>query len=139
MVLEAISQEFRGVSSWELLYVDDLVLIAESVEEVMGKYTIWRPEKMKVNTGETEVLISGAGEGSVEKEGGGRPVLSVEKVLEAIQYFVNPATAGCTRGVVASGLDGRWFLTSNMLFVQVNKWLQLEQKGEFMWICLWNV
>ena len=47
MVLEAISQEFRGGSPWELLYADDLVLIADSVEEVMGKYAGWkgwRPE-----------------------------------------------------------------------------------------------
>ena len=44
MVLEAISQEFRGGSPCELLYADDLVLIADSVEEVIGKYTVWRPE-----------------------------------------------------------------------------------------------
>ena len=56
---------------------------------------------MEVNTGKTKALIS-AGEGSVEKEGGG-PVLSVEKVLVTIKYCVNPATAECTRGAVASG------------------------------------
>ena len=37
MVLEAISQEFRGGSPWELLHADDLVLMTNSVEEVMGK------------------------------------------------------------------------------------------------------
>ena len=41
-------------------------------------------------------------------------MLSVEKVFVTIQYCVNPATAGYTRGVVASGVDCRWFLTSNM-------------------------
>ena len=44
MVFEAISQEFRGGSPWELMYADDLVLIAHGVLEVMGKYTVWRPE-----------------------------------------------------------------------------------------------
>ena len=42
MVLEAISQEFRGGSPWELMYANDLVLIADSVEEIMGKYTVWK-------------------------------------------------------------------------------------------------
>ena len=55
-----------------------------------------------------------------KKEGGG-PVLSVEEVEVTIEYCVNPVTAGCTRGVVASGGDCRWYLTSNVLFVQVNK------------------
>ena len=63
-----------------------------------------------------------------KKEGGG-PVLSEEKMSVEIQYCVNPTTAGCTRGVVASGVDCRWFLTSNVLFAQVNTWLQLERKG----------
>ena len=125
MVLEAMSQEFRGSFPWELLHADDLVLIADSVEEVMGKYTGWKEgmeaRGLKVNIGKTKVLNSGTGEGSVEKkkEGGG-PVLSVEKVEVAIQYCVNPASAGCTRGVVASGVDCRWYLTSNVLFAQVN-------------------
>ena len=46
-------------------------------------------------------------------------MLSVEKVFVTIQYCVNPATAGYTRGVVASVVDCRWHLTSNVLFAQV--------------------
>ena len=50
-----------------------MVLIADSVEEVMGKYTVWKEgmeaRGLKVNTGKTKVLISGVGEGSVEKRG----------------------------------------------------------------------
>ena len=82
MVLEAISQEFRGGSPWKLLYADDLVLIADSVEEVMGKYTVWKEgmeaRGLKVNIGKTKVLISGAGEGSVGKKRGMWPC-AVEK------------------------------------------------------------
>ena len=119
MVLEAISQEFRGGSPCELLYADDLALIADSVEEVMGNDTVWKEgmeaRGLKVNTKKTKVLIC-----RVEKEGGG-PVLSVEKVLVTIPYCVNPATVRCIRGVVASGVDCRWYLTSNVLFAQVNK------------------
>ena len=74
MVLEAMSQEFRGGDlRRELLHVDDLVLIADCVEEVMGKYAVWKEgmeaRGLKVNTGKTKVLISGAGEESVEKSG----------------------------------------------------------------------
>ena len=39
----------------------------------MGKYTVWKegmePRELKVTTGKTKVLMSGAGEGSVEKRG----------------------------------------------------------------------
>ena len=34
MVLEALSQEFRTGCLWEFLYVDDLVIIAKSVDEL---------------------------------------------------------------------------------------------------------
>lgn len=47
-------------------------MIADSVEEVMGKYPVWKEgmeaRGLKVNTGKTKVLISGVGEGSVEKK-----------------------------------------------------------------------
>ena len=36
MVLEALSMEFRTGCPWELLYADDLLLIAESLEELTG-------------------------------------------------------------------------------------------------------
>jgi hypothetical protein len=36
-VLEALSQEFRTCVLWELKYADDLVLIAESKDELMAK------------------------------------------------------------------------------------------------------
>ena len=71
MVLEAVSHEFRGGLPWELLYAGDRVLIVNSMEEVMGKYTVWKEgmeaRALKENTGKTKVLISGVGDGSVEK------------------------------------------------------------------------
>ena len=61
MVIEAVSQEFRRDSPWELLYADDLVRIADRVEEVMGKYTAWKEgleaRGLKVNTKKTKVPI----------------------------------------------------------------------------------
>ena len=37
MVLERLSVEFRTSCPWELLYADDLVLVAKSLEELTGK------------------------------------------------------------------------------------------------------
>ena len=42
MVLEALSIEFRTGCPWELLYADDLVLIAETMEELVGKFEKWK-------------------------------------------------------------------------------------------------
>ena len=37
IVLEALSREFRSGVPWEALYADDLVIIAESLEECVGR------------------------------------------------------------------------------------------------------
>ena len=46
IVLEALSQEFRSGVPWEDLYADDLVIIAESLEECVRKLLTWK-EAMK--------------------------------------------------------------------------------------------
>jgi len=42
MVTEALSREFRVALPWELLYADDLVVIAET-EDLSGRIS-WRTE-----------------------------------------------------------------------------------------------
>ena len=42
LVLEALSREFRTGVHWELLYADDLVVIAESLEECISKLRVWK-------------------------------------------------------------------------------------------------
>merc|ERR1712035_140149 len=42
MVLELLSQDFRTGLPWEILYVDDLVLVAESKEEAEEKLRRWK-------------------------------------------------------------------------------------------------
>ena len=63
MVLEALSQEFRTGCPWELLYADDLVIIANSMEELLEKLKIWKKgmeEKgLRVNMGKTKIMVSG--------------------------------------------------------------------------------
>ncbi|XP_057315016.1 uncharacterized protein LOC130656204 [Hydractinia symbiolongicarpus] len=62
LVLEALSMEFRTGCPWELLYADDLVLIAESMKELVEKFEKWKKgleEKgLRVNTAKSKVMIS---------------------------------------------------------------------------------
>ena len=42
IVLEALSCEFRAGVPWEDLYADDLVIIADSLEECVRRLLIWK-------------------------------------------------------------------------------------------------
>ena len=69
IVLEAISSECRDRSLWELLYADDLAIIAESLEELENRYTQWKngmeSKGLRVNLQKTKVLISDANRGPI--------------------------------------------------------------------------
>ena len=73
IVLEALSREFRTGCPWEMLYADDLVAIADSVEELLVKVGTWKEgmEKkgLRVNTGKTKVLVSGYNMDVLKKSG----------------------------------------------------------------------
>ena len=62
-MLEALSREFWAGVPWEDLYADDLVIIADSLEECVGRLLIWKEamEKkgLRVNAGKTKVMICG--------------------------------------------------------------------------------
>ena len=63
IVLEALSREFRTGCPWELLYADDLVIIAESMEELEVKLEQWKKgmeaKGLRVNMAKTKVMING--------------------------------------------------------------------------------
>ena len=65
IVLEALSREFQSRVPWEDLYADDLVIIAESLEECVRKLSTWKEamEKkgLRVNAGKTKIMICGKG------------------------------------------------------------------------------
>jgi len=42
IVMEAISSEFRVALPWELLYVDDLAVIADTEEELIKRLNEWK-------------------------------------------------------------------------------------------------
>ena len=65
IVLEALSREFRSGVPCEVLYADDLVIIAESLEECVRRLLTWKEamEKkgLRVNAGKTKIIICGMG------------------------------------------------------------------------------
>jgi len=42
IVMEALSREFRVALPWELLYVDDLVVIAETEDDLIKRLNEWK-------------------------------------------------------------------------------------------------
>ena len=42
IVMEALSQEFGTGCPWELLYADDLVIVAETLEELKSQLKQWK-------------------------------------------------------------------------------------------------
>ena len=65
IVLETLSREFRAGVPWEDLYADDLVIIADSLEECVRRLLIWKEDMekkgLRVNAGKTKVMICGTG------------------------------------------------------------------------------
>ena len=65
ILLEALSREFQAGVPWEDLYADDLVIIADSLEECVRRLLIWKEamEKkgLRVSAGKTKVMICGTG------------------------------------------------------------------------------
>ena len=60
IVLEALSREFQAGVPWEDLHADNLVIIADSLEECVRRLLVWKEamEKkgLRVNAGKTKVL-----------------------------------------------------------------------------------
>ena len=70
IVLEALSRGFCAGLPWELLYADDLVIIADSLDELSVKMERWMAELsakcLKVNTKKTKIMISKPGASPVQ-------------------------------------------------------------------------
>ena len=62
IVLKALSLEFCTGTTWELLYADDLVIIAETEDELRMKLVKWKTNLeakcLSLNTRKTEIMIS---------------------------------------------------------------------------------
>ena len=76
IVLDTISEECRNGLPWELLFADDLAIIADSEEDLQRRWLKWQvgmeSKGLKVKTGKTEVMVSGRNGAKVnikDKEG----------------------------------------------------------------------
>ena len=74
IVLEALSCEFQAGVPWEDLYADDLVIIADSLEECVRRLLIrekaMEKKGLRVNAGKTKVMICGTGLDLLQISGG---------------------------------------------------------------------
>ena len=63
ILLDTISEECRNGLPWELLFADDRAIIADSEEDLQRRWLKWQigmeSKGLKVNTGKTEVMVSG--------------------------------------------------------------------------------
>ena len=73
VVLEALSREFHTGCPWELLYADDLMISAESMEELLVKLKTWKTEMgkkgLRVYMGKTKIMVSGMDLDLLKKSG----------------------------------------------------------------------
>ena len=73
IVLEALSKEFVMGLPWELLYADDLCLIAETKEELVERLKGWKDalklKGLRVNIGKTKVMCCKVRSGQAESTG----------------------------------------------------------------------
>jgi len=71
IVIEAISREFRVALPWEPLYADELVVIAETEEDLIKRPNEWKSNVenrgMRVNMNKTKVMISAERQKPVQK------------------------------------------------------------------------
>src|SRR6184192_4420307 len=71
--MQAIADNFKKGLPWELLYADDLVLLAESRLELEKRLTEWmarlKEKGLRVNIGKTKVMNCKVGVGQVENSG----------------------------------------------------------------------
>ena len=108
MVLEALSRECRKGLPWELLYADDLVIIAESAEELERRFTTWKEsiesKGLRVNLGKTKVMISGVNRGAALPEGK-YPCGVCHKGVASNSIFCNHCS--CWVHKRCSGIKGR--------------------------------
>ena len=90
MVLEVLSVEFKRGCPWELLYADDLALIAEAMEELTIKLKTWKlnmeTKGLRVNMGTIKFLVSNR-KFTVNREEGKHPCSVCLKGIDKPEIF----------------------------------------------------
>ena len=73
IVLKALSMELRTGCPWEVLYADDLMVSAHSMDELLVKLRTWsldiEKKGLRVNMGKTKLMVSGSNLDVLRKSG----------------------------------------------------------------------
>ena len=107
-ILDAVTETCRSGAPWELLYADDLVLSAETMDEVVGMFDDWRvameSKGLKVNIDKTKLLISGKRMNTQIRVGNypcgvcGRGVMANSILCVGCNRWVHQRCSGIQRG-----------------------------------------
>lgn len=112
IVMEAVTSDVRGGLLWELLYADDLVLMAESMEELLEKLRKWKEamesKGLRVNVSKTKVMMGGLGR--TEHESGRYPCAMCQRGVgrnslqcKARRKWVHKRCSGITGNLNSKG------------------------------------
>ena len=65
IAMEAFSREFRCGFPWDMLYADNLIIMAESLEKLIEQFTVWKDslesKGLQVNMAKTKIMCSNFG------------------------------------------------------------------------------
>ena len=124
IVVEALSPRFSAGLPWELLYADDLVMMADSLDELSVKLERWKAELsakcLKVNTKKTKTMISKPGAGPVQKTQGNTHAVFARKVLGVTQYNVPNVNNGYMLDAAVSRVNSPKSKILSAIHVQVH-------------------
>ena len=102
---------------WELLYADDLGLIAETEKELLEKVDVWRigmeSKRLRVNMAKTKIMKCQPKAG-LREETGKYPCGVCKKGSVQIQFFVWDVVNGFTRNVASVLENLKKILTSDV-------------------------
>ena len=83
VVMDVVSSEARSGLSFELLYADDLVLMAPTIEQPGRRVAEWKDgilfKVLKLNAGKSKVTVGSSDENMIVKSGQSGHVVSVGK------------------------------------------------------------
>ena len=111
LVLEALSREFRTGVPWELLYADDLVIIADSLEECISKLKAWKTgmesKGLRIIMKKRKFQFSGLGRDVLKDSGKNPCTVCLTKVGAKViqcsqcQFWVHMKCSGICGRIVA--------------------------------------
>ena len=116
IVLDTLSNEFRSGLPWELLFADDLVVIAQNEEELQEKLITWQQgmEKrgLKVNAGKTEVMLDSRNHGNIIIKDKSNAQLKQVKSFKYLGTTLNET--GGSEDAVRARVSAAWFKWKEM-------------------------